>query len=334
MCSSDLVACFFDIEKAFDKMCHEEFVLKAKKAGILDDTVGLMLNYLSGRSIRLRINGVLSEPVTLRAGTPQGSILSPTLFGIWVSDLPAPPPGVRVSQFADDIGVWASGRTADSAIAKLEDYCPVMVEWCRMCKILLSASKTQVIAFRKDRADPGPIYIMLDGERIESSNEATFLGVVLDPQLTLVKHHAKITKELRRRLGMLRGIAGSPLKPRAPSDMCSQIVRSMIEPVCTYAASVTVVRKEHMFREQDLYLTRAYRVALHGPKTLSSQYVRAQVGLGDTRDTTIRLARDYVFSPERSGSFQRVLAELVQRERRAASSPRYPSPLRVLGLGQ
>ena len=326
------VACFFDIEKAFDKMCHEEFALKAKSAGILDDTVGLLLNYLSGRSIRLRINGVLSEPVTLRAGTPQGSILSPALFGIWVSDLPAPPANVRVSQFADDTAIWASGRDSELACTRLQKYSSEVVKWCRKWKILLSTAKTQVIAFSKDRTDPATVHQTIGGERIKGSPEATFLGVVLDPQLTLVKHHAKITRELQRRVALLRKITGSQSRPRAPSDMCVQIVRSMIEPVCTYAASITIIRKDHMFREQDTNLTRAYRLALHGPKTVSSRYINERVGLRPTRETTIRLARDYIFSPERSESFQRARDALVDRERSRASSPRLPTPLRVLGL--
>ena len=325
------VACFFDIEKAFDKMCHEEFALKLKNAGILDDTVGLLLNYLSDRSIRLRVNGVLSEPVYLKAGTPQGSILSPTLFGIWVSDLPAPSTYARVSQFADDTAIWASGKDALVASNRLQVYTDMVVEWCRKWKILLSSPKTQLIAFSQDRIDSGLAKQRIGNELITGGPSATFLGVVLDRQLSLGMHHAKITLQLRRRVGLLRAITGSQCRPRAPSDIGVQIVRSMIEPLCTYAASVTILRSDAMFREQDKLLTRAYKLALHAPQHVSSAYINSQVGLTSSKGTATRLARDYIFSPKRSESFQQIRDGLHQRElAKRSRKAKHQTPLGIL----
>ena len=325
------VACFFDIEKAFDKMSHEEFALKLDTAGIPIDTIGLLINYLSGRTIRLRVNGTLSESIHLKAGTPQGAILSPTLFGIWVSDLPKPSINVSVSQFADDTATWSSHRDMKEAQWQLQQYNNKVMEWCRKWKILLSPQKTQVIAFSKDTiAHPESVYQMINGKRIVGNSSAVFLGVVLDANLTLVKHHDKITKELRRRVGLLRGITGTPSKPRAPSDIGRKIVQSMIEPVCSYASTVTIVRNETMFREQDRLLAKAYKLALHCPNTCSSDYIRDIVGLRPTRETTEKQARDYIYSPFQSSAFKNILKSLDARSRRRSTNKKLITPLHVL----
>ena len=317
------VACLFDIEKAFDKMCHEEFTMKMHNLGIPDEMIGLIVNYLSDRSIRLKVGDSFSSPVYLKAGTPQGSILSPTLFGIWVSDLPQPPPSVKVSQFADDTATWCSHKNVRSARCSLQRYNTKVTDWCRKWKILLSPQKTQVIAFSKRAIrNPGSVYQTINGIRINASETVTFLGVVLDQKLKLNDHQRKIITELRRRTSMLAGITGSASVPRAPSDIGRQIVQSMIESVCYYACVVSILRSDAMFRAQDQIITRAYRLALHAPKTTRSDYIRRVVGLEPSKTTALRLSKDYIFNRKRSPGFKTFVADqiLIENSRTAGES--------------
>ena len=79
----------FDNEKAYDKIHHQNFIYNLSSiVGLSDDLVAFLLNYLSNRTVVFKMSNARSQLLTLRAGTPQSDILSPTLFNLWVSGIP------------------------------------------------------------------------------------------------------------------------------------------------------------------------------------------------------------------------------------------------------
>jgi len=101
-----VLATFFDIEKAFDKLWIEGLILKLKDAlGLKSGTIAIILSFLTDRFVKFRVGKTLSTPLNLKAGTPQGSILSPTLFNIGVSDIPQSlNERVKLSQYDRNVG--------------------------------------------------------------------------------------------------------------------------------------------------------------------------------------------------------------------------------------
>lgn len=76
-----------DVEKAFDSVWHDGLRYKLYSTGLPDSALRFLSSFLQNRSIQVRVNGILSQPVPLLAGTPQGSVISPLLFNIYVNDL-------------------------------------------------------------------------------------------------------------------------------------------------------------------------------------------------------------------------------------------------------
>lgn len=323
------LATFFDIEKAFDKLCHEGVALKFKRLGLSNQTTALLVNYLSDRYIRIRLNNNYSQPIKLKAGTPQGAILSPTIFNIWVGDLPQPKDKfTSVSQFADDMATWSAAKNPKIAQERLQIYNNELLDWCNTWKILLSPPKTQMIAFYNKR--PQNILNLtqnIGGEMIQCSEEVTFLGIILDPKLNLRKHHQKLMKEAKRKTRLFAGITGSQYRPRANSDLCEKILRSMIIPTFYYAPTVTCIRKENMFTQQDQVILRAGRLALHAPKTTAGRYVKKILNLENSKDRTLRLAKNYITNPERSPSIKKRVENHHQNQ---IANRRIKSPLDVI----
>ena len=98
---------FLDFSKAFDKVWHNGLIFKLQKLGIGGHLLGLLGNYLAGRSQRVVINGVQSDNRPVRAGVPQGPILEPLLFLVYVNDLPDCVSS-KINLFADDTVLWTS----------------------------------------------------------------------------------------------------------------------------------------------------------------------------------------------------------------------------------
>ena len=109
--------------------------------------IRLLSSFLTNRHLRVHQDSAISNKIELKAGTPQGSALSPLLFIFYVNDTPKPPPGVLISKFADDMATWAIQKQEKRAEKSIQAYLDSLSNWCNKWKIKLNPSKTQVGLF-------------------------------------------------------------------------------------------------------------------------------------------------------------------------------------------
>ena len=103
-----------------------------------------------GRVIQVNMNGFLSDQISPAAGVPQGSVLSPLLFLIYVNDLPKPHHRQNSkSQFADDTALWAASRNVHIAAKLLQKDLRKLAKWCAKWRMKLNPEKTKVIIFSR-----------------------------------------------------------------------------------------------------------------------------------------------------------------------------------------
>ena len=141
-----VVAVFLDVEKAFDNVWHNGLRYKIFMLDLPTKMTRWLSDFLVGRVIQVNVNGFLSDKISPIAGVPQGSVLSPLLFLIYVNDLPNPHHRYNSkSQFADDTALWAASKNVQFAAKRLRKDLRKLAKWCAKWRIKLNPEKTKVI---------------------------------------------------------------------------------------------------------------------------------------------------------------------------------------------
>ena len=162
------VAAFLDEEKAFDNVWPSGLRYKIFMLDLPTKMTRWLSDFLVGRVIQVNVNGFLSDKISPIAGVPQGSVLSPLLYLIYVNGLPKPHHRQNSkSQFADDNAIWAASKNVQFAAKLLQKNLRKLAKWYAKWRIKLNPEKTKVIIFSRSylAGKPEPT-LKLYGERL------------------------------------------------------------------------------------------------------------------------------------------------------------------------
>ena len=140
------------MSKAFNTVNHHTLVNKLTKLDIPTTVLKFTSNYIKGRKQYVEYQNCESSQRITRAGVPQGGVLTPTLFNIYVADLPESPPTVKVISYADDITILSSHINPKIAEQQIQPYLEQLLEWTEQNSLNLNASKTTATLFTPDPA--------------------------------------------------------------------------------------------------------------------------------------------------------------------------------------
>ena len=200
-----------DFSRAFDKVWHIGLAHKLLRAGIPNCCVWWIRQFLSDRRACVRLNGVCSRKRIFRAGVPQGAVLSPLLFLMYIDDIvDNMPRDVDISLYADDIALWASGPSIDAASRKVQAALQVVEQWAWRWKLPVNPGKSEAAAFAlgcNAEALVSPT-LELNGETLRCTATPKLLGVTFDRRMTFRAHVDRIAEKMTTRLQQLRRLAG------------------------------------------------------------------------------------------------------------------------------
>lgn len=191
------VGLFLDLSKAFDLVDHALLLIKLDAYGIRGTINNLIKSYISNRSQLVEVDGVQSDKVYINYGVPQGSVLGPLLFLLFVNDLPDIENSKQLVMFADDNSYLSAKKNISDTILDAQLMLNKFIAWFNQNKLFVNASKTVFINFTPRLKNISESYLIKNnGRTIEQVANTKFLGLYLDNSLSWETHIDAICKKI------------------------------------------------------------------------------------------------------------------------------------------
>ena len=196
-----------DLSKAFDCLSHELLLAKLEAYGLSRDALLLIQDYLQGRFQRVKINSKFSEWKTITKGVPQGSVLGPLLFNIFINDIFLSLDQSKLCNYADDNTIWIEGTDKEDISTKLEREMKVINQWFQDNAMQLNGDKCKLMMISSKPNNIEKCSINVNQQIIKEEDKVKLLGITIDNQLKFDSHIKNMCKEAGKKINALARIA-------------------------------------------------------------------------------------------------------------------------------
>ena len=192
-----------DLSKAFDCIPHDLLVAKLHAYGLSEEAVTFLYSYLKRRKQGVKINDTESIFQILLSGVPQGSILGPILFNLFINDLFLFIDEVELANFADDNTIYTARKSVEELIKILEKESKTAIDWFKMNDMIVNPEKFQAMILSSDKKE-NKYDLNINNSLIPSETSVTLLGIQIDNKLNFAKH---ISANCRKASNQLNAIS-------------------------------------------------------------------------------------------------------------------------------
>lgn len=255
-------AVLLDIQKAFDKVWHNALIFKLHKMSFPSNLILLINSFLENRKFRVSINKEYSSWRQIKAGVPQGSLLSPILFNLFTADIPVPESN-NIASYADDVMIYTTSRSPRLIRSRLNNALKIIVEWYEKWKIKINCKKTQAILFTRKRIipDTGPIFI--NNTAIEWSEVVKYLGVFLDRKLLFKTHIERTLVKANTAKSQVFCLICKNSKMNIKNKLL--IYKLYIRPILLYASPTWCIASKTNLNKLQTFQNKILRLILNAP---------------------------------------------------------------------
>ena len=195
---------FIDLKKAFDTVNHEILLKKLEHYGIRGTMLKWFESYLGERKQFVFFNGESSDHMNIHCGVPQGSVLGPLLFLIYINDLPNVSEKLFIYLFADDTNLYYESEDLQVLESVLNRELKQLSQWLKVNRLALNITKSNFVIFHSHkRIVHHNVTLLLDKKSILEKGHIKYLGVFIDQHLNWKAHISNISKKISRNIGIL-----------------------------------------------------------------------------------------------------------------------------------
>ena len=215
---------YLDFQKAFDKVPHKRLLIKLKSHGIQGDVLRWIENWLKNRKQRVVINGKASEWTNVTSGVPQGSVLGPVLFLVYINDIDEGVTSI-ISKFADDTKI-ANAVVSNDQVIEMQNNLNKLLEWGQTWQMNYNTDKCKVlhIGYRNAKAN-----YTLDGSQLKKVDSEVDLGVTISSNLKPSQQCSEVVKKANKVIGLI----GRSFEYKS-KDTILTLYNSLVRPLLEY----------------------------------------------------------------------------------------------------
>ena len=191
-----------DLSKAFDCLSHDLLIAKLQAYGLGKTALKFIYDYLKDRKQRTKINGVYSSWRELKRGVPQGSILGPLLFNIFINDIFYFVDKTKIANYADDNSTYTTQTNIRMLLDTLEKETSVVLCWFKVNEMKSNNDKCHLIVAKHDN-----VSVTINDEIIEGEESVKLLGINIDNRLTFSEHVTNLCQKGNQKLHALARIS-------------------------------------------------------------------------------------------------------------------------------
>ena len=255
-----VIATYIDLKKAFDTVNHSILIQKLRKVGIKNTNLIWIENYLTNRSQTTLANGIASSSRPVRCGVPQGSVLGPLLFLIYVNDLGHTLNASNHFLYADDTVIFHSGKNINVITNTLQADLNSYGSWCKANKLTINTKKSNFVIYGTNQklAHIRDCQIKLNNEPLARTHSYKYLGVYLDERLNFNAQIDNCCKIVSHKLYLL-----SKVRRNITVDTCTRVYKSMIAPLLDYGDIIYSATSDRNLARIQKLQNRGLRICLN-----------------------------------------------------------------------
>ena len=271
---------YIDLQKAFDMVNHSILVDKLEYYVIRGVPKMWLESFLIGRHQFTHIKDRSSSKLPITHGVPQGSVLGPLLFLLYINDLHKAIQHSSVHHFADDTNLLYTNNSLKKINKHINHDIKHLCQWLRSNKISLNASKTEIIIFKtKLKTITKHLNFRVSGQKINPTTSVKYLGVHLSDSLTWEIHFKNLQTKLNRAIGLL-----SKIRHYTPKSLLKTIYFSLFNSHLIYACQIWGQSKTKLFQEIEKLQDKAIRIISFLPKGASVKEAYSTLKILKIRD--------------------------------------------------